>query len=256
MTDSLADAIEVLVRRADVLRALSDGHRTKRELVDDVSVSRSTVDRAVRALESHGFVDRNDGVTLTLRGRLALDTYEEFVDTIDAVGDAGDVLEPLSPDATFDTRLLRDATIVRPDPVSPQRPYVSYQRLVEDAEAVRGFAPVVLEENVPMFRDRMLEDRMDADLTLAPDALEELVSEHADAVEASLDTGRLTLRSATETLEYALMLVEQPERTVACALVYANNGIAGAICNDSPDAVRWTEGVYERLRAEARPLHE
>ena len=90
----------------------------------------------------------------------------------------------------------------------------------------------------------------------ARDTLEELVSEHADAVEASLDTGRLTLRSATETLEYALMLVEQPERTVACALVYANNGIAGAICNDSPDAVRWTEGVYERLRAEARPLHE
>lgn len=256
MSDSPADAIEVLVRRADVLRVLSDGQRPKRELVHEVSVSRSTVDRAVRVLESHGFVDRNDGVSLTLRGRLALDAYEGLEDTIDAVGEAGDVLDPLSADATFDTRLLRDATIVRPTPVSPQRPYVSYQRLVEDAEAVRGFAPVVLENNVPKFREKIVEDGIDADLTVAPDALEELVSEHADAVEAALDTGHLTLRRATETLEYALMLVEQPECTYACALVYDENGFAGTISNDSPDAIRWAEGVYERLRTEARPLHE
>lgn len=251
-----ADAIEVLVRRAGVLRALSDGVSSKRDLVDDVSVSRSTVDRAVRVLESHGFVDRNDGLVLTLRGRLALDAYEEFTATVDALEETGAVLAPLAADATLDTRLLRDATVVRPTPVSPQRPYVSYQRLVEDATAVRGFAPVVLEDNVPMFREKIVGEGIEVDLTVAPDALEELVSEHADAVEAALDSGRLTLRRATETLDYALMLVEQPEHTYACALVYADNGFAGTIYNDSPDAVRWTEGVYDRLRREARPLHE
>lgn len=256
MTDSAADAIDVLVRRTDILGVLRRGPRSKRELVDEVSVSRSTVSRAVRALESFGFVDRDGEVTLTLQGRLALDAYEEFADAIDALDKAGGVLEALSAETTFDVRLLRGATVVQPGRVSPQRPYVSYQHLVEDAEAVRTFAPVVLEEDVPILRDRIVENGVDVDLTVAPDALEELVSGHADAVEAALDSGHLTVRRATETLAYGLVLVEQPERTVACALVYANNGIAGTIYNDSPDAVRWAEGVYERVRSEARPLPE
>lgn len=256
MSDSPADSIDVLARRAELLDALRDGPRSKPDLVSAWSMSRSTVDRAVRTLESRGFVERADCVSLTLQGRLALDAYEELAELVTAIEDATPVLDVLSPATAFDAALLRDANVVRPDPVAPQRPYVAYQELVEDATAVRGFVAAVLEENVPVFRERIVDDDVHVDLTLSPDALDELVSSHADAIEESMATGRLTLRRADETLEYALMLVEQADRTLACALVYGDNGLAGTIHNDDPDAVRWAERVYERLRRQAEPLHE
>ncbi len=250
------DAVALLDRRAELLRSLRDDARTKQELAAAQSVSRSTVDRAVRDLEAAGFVARDGGVSLTPQGRVAFDAYEQFIATLNALDDASDVLDPLPADEPLDGALLRDANVVRPDPVAPQRPYLAYQSVLEDATAVRGFVPAVLDENVPRFRERIVDDEVPVDLTVAPAALDELVSTHADAVGACLDTGRLTLRRANETLDYALVLVEQPDSTVVCALVYDDRGLAGVLRNDGRRAVRWAEDVYERLRADAEPLQQ
>ncbi|CQH53506.1 HTH domain protein [Halobacterium hubeiense] len=245
------DSVAVLARRAELLRSLRDGAQSKPDLVGALSASRSTVDRAVRTLEGDGFVERDGGVSLTLRGRLALDAYEEFAATLDALDAASELLDVLPADARLDGALLRGADVVLSDPVAPQRPYVAYQSVLEDATAVRGFAPAVLDGNVVRFRDRIVEAETPVDLTVAPAALAELVSSHADVVEEALATGRLTLREASTVLDYGLVLAEQPARTVVCALVFDDHGIAGVVRNDEPRAVEWAEGVYEEIRADA-----
>ena len=254
MTES-DDAVALLAQRAELLRSLQDGPRAKQNLAATQSVSRSTVDRAVRTLEAHGFVARNDAVSLTLRGRLALDAYDEFVGQLDALDAAGELLDVLPADATIDGALLRGADVVQSNPIAPQRPYIAYQSVVENATAVRGFAPAVLDENVPQFRDRIVDGAAPVDLTVAPAALDELVSSHADAVEEALDTGRLTLREATTVLEYGLVLVEQPERTVVCVLVFDDHGLAGVVENDERHAIEWADDVYEQICEDAELLH-
>lgn len=249
------DVVALLARRAELLRSLQDGPRAKQDLAAAQSVSRSTVDRAVRALEAHGFVARDDDVSLTLRGRLALDAFDEFVDLLDALDAADELLDVLPADATIDGALLRGTDVVQANPIAPQRPYLAYQSVVGDATAIRGFVAAVLDENVPEFRDRIVDGRAPVDLTVAPAALDELLSSHADAVEDALDTGRLTLREATTVLDYGLVLVEQPERTVVCALVFDDHGLAGVVENDGPHAVEWADDVYERIREDAELLH-
>jgi predicted transcriptional regulator len=74
-----ADVRQLLSQRADALSRLLDADRTKNELTEELDVSRSTVDRAVRELESNGLVRREGGtVTATLSGRLAYDSYRRF----------------------------------------------------------------------------------------------------------------------------------------------------------------------------------
>jgi len=250
------DAVAVLAQRAELLRSLRDGPQSKPDLVAAQSASRSTVDRAVRTLETHGFVERDDGVSLTLRGRLALDAYDEFAATLGSLDAAGELLDVLPADARLDGALLRGATVVQSDPVAPQRPYVAYQSVLEDATAVRGFAPAVLDENVARFRDRIVDAETTVDLTVAPAALAELVASHSAAIEESLATGRLTLREASTVLDYSLMLVEQPDRTVVCALVFDDHGIAGVVENDTARAVGWASDVYESIRDDATVLRD
>ena len=64
---SPSDVRQLLSQRADILSTLLRSERTKGELTDTLDVSRSTVDRGVRQLESTGLVRRSGGtVTATL----------------------------------------------------------------------------------------------------------------------------------------------------------------------------------------------
>lgn len=250
------EAVELLARRADLLERLRDGPRTKSELADSLPVSRSTVDRAVRELEAHDLVERGDAVSLTLAGALGLDAYERFASQLDALGEADSLFAGLPPDATVDPALLRDAGVVDPSRVAPQRGVERYRSRVADADRVRGYVSAVLDTNVPTFRERIVEDDVPVELVLAPDALDVLVSTHGDAVADARATGNFALYRANSTLGYSLMLVDADATTHVCALFYDDSGQVGLVRNDDPDAVEWAEGVYESLRADADPLHD
>src|SRR6056297_1681780 len=143
---------DLLAQRADLLRAVRDGAPPKPELAAALSVSRSTVDRAVRDLEDSGLVERAGGVTLTLKGRLALDSYETFAAHLRDFEAAETALKTLPNDARVDRSLFRDATVVEATPVAPQRATEAYRSLVADATRVRGYASALLDGNVQTFR--------------------------------------------------------------------------------------------------------
>ena len=253
---SPSTAVDVLARRSDLLRAVRERPRSKPALVDALSVSRSTVDRAVRELEAEGFVERSGGVSLTLQGRLALDSYETLSADLAGLDGAASALRTLPDDARVDTALFQNATVVEASPVAPQRATEAYRSLAVDATRIRGYASALLDSTVPTLRDRIVADRLEMELVLGPGVLDALVGGHGDAVADARDTGRLTLQAASEALSYSLMLVETPATTHACALFYDDSGHTGLVRNDAPEAVEWAEDVYADLRAAADALPE
>jgi predicted transcriptional regulator len=254
MPSQAVEVVELLARRATLLRLLRERPRLKRELAEELSVSRSTVDRAVRNLEATDYVARGETVSLTLEGRLALDAFEQFTGVIRGLDDTSRVLEHLPESATLDVSMLRDATVVTPDRDAPQRPIASFVEEAERATKVRGFGSAVLPSVVSVFRDRIVDHDAVFDLTVPESVLDELLASQRGVVEECLDSGRLTLRTASTSLDYSLLLVEQRDRTAVCALVYGDSGVAGVVKNDTDDAVRWADRVYERLRKDATDL--
>lgn len=254
MPSQAVEVVELLARRSTLLRLLREQSRLKRDLADELAVSRSTVDRAVRNLESHGFVARGQSVSLTLEGRLALDAFEQFTGSIEGLDDATVVLDPLPHTAVLDVRMLCDATVVTPERDVPQRPMESFIEEAERATGIRGFGSAVLPPVVSLFHERIVDHGAEITLALPESVLETLLASYGDMVEESLATERLTLLTASTTLDYSLMLLDQGDRTVACALVYGDNGLAGVVKNDGDEAVRWAERVYERVREDAEEL--
>lgn len=254
MTDT-GPPLDLLAQRAELLRVVRDGPASKPELTDGLGVSRSTVDRAVRRLEARGFVERAAGsVSLTLKGRLVLDSYETFAAHFAGVAAADNLVASLPDDARVAPVLFRDATIVEATTVAPQRPTEAYRSLVADATRVRGYASRLLDSTVPTLRDRIVDSDLALDLVLDSAVLDALLGGHGDAVAEALDTGRLTLRQADDGLSYSLMVVETPTVTHACALFYDDSGHTGLLYNDDPDAVDWAEGVCGALREDAETL--
>jgi predicted transcriptional regulator len=251
MTEAAAETVELLTRRAELLRTLASSPMPKRDLVEALPSSRSTVDRAVRNLEAKDLVQRNETISLTLHGRLAIDAYDEFVGYVGDMEATRPILASLPRDAAVDRRLLEGATFVSPDRLTPQRHARAFLDEIEAATEIRGFSTAFVPKYVDVLHERIVDEGLTVELALSTDLLDELLSSAPDRIDEALATGRLTFLEASETLEYSLFVLEQLERTLVTALVYDDQGRSGVVFNDSPAAVAWAEQLYEELRTAA-----
>jgi biotin operon repressor len=102
-------AVDTLARRISVLSALGRRAIPKSALVETLDHSRSTVDRAVAALEAAGYVEETaDGYVRTSTGRLAAERYRAFVDDQQRLFDARALFAALPRDCDLPTTVLSD----------------------------------------------------------------------------------------------------------------------------------------------------
>lgn len=246
--------VELLARRAPVLQALRQDPSGKGDLMARLDVSRSTVDRSIRELQSNDLIERVEGTYRpTLAGRIALASYEEFSDRAESVQADTDILACLPPDAPLSTDLLVGSETVRAEPTAPQRPIEALQQAVASADRIRGSVVGVTAQFVDAYRRRVASG-CEIELVVAADALSRLVGQYADAVEELIESGRVELREVESTPPYSLKIYDSDgERRVAVA-VYGDNSLRALIRNDTSEAVRWAEDRYGQLRAASEPV--
>ncbi|GAA0654823.1 helix-turn-helix transcriptional regulator [Salarchaeum japonicum] len=247
MTSDASGLVGLLAQRGDYLESIADGVTEKRELVAAHDASRSTVDRAVRQLADAGLVDRTHGeVSLTTAGRIALDAYTTFRDAVAAVADANGVLDAVDDDADLDVRLFENATVVEAAH-TPQKPMETVENVLRAANEVRVLAPLVLPSHVEVYRDRVAESGLDADVVVTQAVLDELVTNHQDTVETFVESDDAALSLANDDLDYGLVVASLDDRDVV--LVVCGTGpIAGVLRNDDPDAVAWADDRFAAVR--------
>ncbi len=248
------EVLDLLARRAPVLRELAAGPVSKVELQSTLDVSRSTVDRALRALERAEFVERDrNGYRATLCGRVALEAHECFESRLSGVCAMADLLSTLPEDAPFAPAMVAGADVVRPGPADPHRPVEAICEVVEWADHTRGTVLGVSDQFVDVYRESVL-DGASLSLVFPPTALQRLLSRYSDGLEAVVSTGRVELRESTETPPFALKIHERDDERVVALAVYGHDGLRALIRNDAPEAVRWAESLFEDIWADADPL--
>lgn len=240
MTPSDAtEFLSVLSRRDGVLRSIDADVIGKRELVDRVDASRSTVDRSVRELEQAGLVERIDGgYRRTLAGELALREYDAFTSRIESLAATTDLLGALSPDSDVDAALFDGGDVVRAERHSPQAPVTALCDLVESADRVRSLCPAVFPRVIDAYVDGV-ERGMTAKLVFAPAAAERVVSAYSADLSAALDTGRLTVRQSPTDPPFGVVVAETDGIPVAGVLLFDEQGATAFVRNDDEEAVAW-----------------
>lgn len=240
-----AAALDALTKRSELLDLLRDGPRRKSDLAERAAVSRSTIDRALRQLELAGLIERcQGGFALTLGGRLMLEAYHEFHARLEDYCRAHPLVSALPADSRLESELLRDATIVRPEPQAPMKPVLHFRRLVDGADRLRGLSPAILPSYVDVFRTQVVEHGMTAELVLDSGVLERLTADYADEFGEVLATGDLTVYEAASELPFGLVITD--DGTVGVVL-YEQYSIQGLIVNDTDAALVWADRIYREI---------
>lgn len=246
--------LDVLRRRETVLAALVDERRGKRALVEGLPVSRSTVDRAVRELETHDLVERTNGeYRATLTGELLLSARHDYVQRVGGTGSVGDLLAHLPTGVDLPVGAVATAEVYRPDGPEPHRPVEFLRGLVKRAVRHRGLLVQQATPNAPdLIRDRVCADELDVEYLISPSMREYLWTERPALVADMIDAGGATFRE-TRGLPFDYGLLSTAETTYFVVVVHDDNGsLQGVLCNDATAAVEWGRTTYNRHRADAR----
>lgn len=255
MSESPSDLLCLFTKREALLHRIADGPASKCDLVRSLDVSRSTVDRSIRELVAADVVDRSDGgYALTLQGRLLYEEYCRFYDRAVGVSDSAELLSVLPSTADLDPVVLVGADVTEATRTAPYRPMESHLELVREASSMRLLSTAVSAQYVDVARERVVDGGMELTVGCAPEVVEYLVSEAADALQASFETGRLELFELETTPPFTVGVVETPDGTFVSLLAYDDDGIRGHVRNDDPAAIAWADEYVERAMAQSRPV--
>jgi len=249
------ELVEVINRRMDVLAAL-DTPRQKRDLVEELDLSRSTVNRAVRQLESLGLVARDGGYRQTVAGRLVAQAYAEFVADLGDVVRMEGLLTALPPDAPMNLALTRGATVHRSSPAAPTASLDRSVEILRNASRVRVATPRISREDIFEVAREEAETGTEIEFIFGADLVAHVRERRPEWLAAMAGCEGCSLY-VLPGLVINVGVARLSDGWHAGMVVYDGGGdFQGIVENDSLEAYAWGEAALEELRSAADPLEE
>lgn len=251
----VGDVLSVVMSRSDLLDAVGTDGVRKGDLRDRLSVSRSTIDRGIRELEEAGLVEQTaEGYRRTLSGELALTEYERFIDRVDGVVDAGDVLEALPFEFELDPVVLEDASVASVTAHRPYEPVSVVDDLLGRAKRLDLFLPVLPEPLLESLERHVLGQAVPTRFVVADPALDRLMTGEGTGLSDALAAGDVELTQSSDDTAYGLCIAETEDDPVVAFVVFEDEVVHGVITNDSEAAVTWADGTFTTIWEGATPL--
>lgn len=249
------DTLHTVLRRWRYLTTLLGSPKSKSELIDALENPRSTVDRAVRDLESIGAVERTaDGYGTTSLGRLA---YREVLETrqkVECILKCTNLLQTGISVDKLSTELFRGTDVVRPTIANPNAPLYRLHSLVRAATSVRIMSPFVLTSSVRIYHDDIMNGDLQAEFLLSPAAVAKLVSEHDGELTDVIKKDSVTLFETSGIPPFELALVQENTRSRVVVLLQSSDGVSGLLSSSHRSAREWGNRTYDRYKRQSQKL--
>lgn len=250
-----SEEIELVANRADFLDLLVDRRLPKRDVVDELGHSRSTVNRALDELVEAGLVDETpDGCRTTIVGRLALEEYRRYVRHSTDILSAGGALAALPKSCDVPVEAVAGGTTHLPNGNRPYEPYQRAEEFIERSDAFRAAVRTLSHPSSLKSARAVARDGNPVEMVFSRAVFDRLYADYRELVESLAELEAFS-GYVTEVADcYSVLLSDrhQPDGTVETSILIAtygkDNDLTGVIVNAESAAVRWSEAWYERYR--------
>lgn len=248
------NVVEVLFRRFDVVKSLLEEPKDKRELVEDVDISRSTVDRATKELETAGLIEYIDGqFVVTVFGEVSKTELTGLLDMVSLRHQLEAFLQWI-PDsqAGFELESVVDADIVVAEPGNPYNMVNEHVSAIEEASSVRAVLPVTGLHAFEAAHEAVVNNGADYEFIVSPDIKETYESNpnYASLYEEIVETDRFDLYVFEGSIPYYLGLLDE---AVQIGVDEAGDPRA-LLTTDSSEMREWAESEHENYRQQAKKV--
>jgi predicted transcriptional regulator len=254
------DDIDFLARsshRVGVLDALADRARDRSDLRAVTGASSPTMGRVLDDFATRRWVVR-DGPTfeLTPLGEFVADRFAAFRDAMETERRLRDVWRWLPREMEgFSVDLFADAEVSYPGPRYPYEPVERVKTLIEETSEMRGFGTTVFKSLNNETVCRAILDGMTYEYVYSPSVLEATVAWDPEAVAEAVACENCTvLLHSNLPDERRCGLGIFDDRIGICCHDAETGMLEAVVDTDAPEAREWAVSVFERHRADARPV--
>lgn len=249
--DSLSSQMETVARRVDFVELLrKKGPLRTGSIVDELSHSRSTVTRALRALREACLVEKTDeGYVTTTPAELAAEQYQRYETGSRAILASKPLLEPMLREETPPVDLLIGADRTTAAETDSVRLFEEISARVSRANRVIGYLPTLVNTHLlrVWHREVVTENKTGTGL-FDPEALTVLKGQYPELLSGLAGTDRFRAIEI-DGPSYGIVLTEGDTGDSVSVVVYDNTAsVRGVIHNDSEAAVDWARDTFADLR--------
>lgn len=248
--------LELVGRRYEFLAILNTETYGKRSLEERLDVSRSTIDRALRELETASLVRRtSNGYRTTLYGCTLVAIYASMLDYVNQAQRAKSLLAKLSPEIEFSIGLVIDAEIVLAEEPAFHAPTTRTVELVEAASEIRGLAYAYTSpEAMELLQQQILDAGTAVEIVFRRRMYRNFEAADPKVVESLAAADNYTAY-VTSGIPFGLFLLTIDGTERVCLIVYDDErNLEGIIVNDTAEAAAWGNRLFERYRGRAEPV--
>lgn len=252
-TESGAPPPEWIMDRADVLSALRTEPRSRRELVDQLGVSRTTAYRVTTGLADEGLIER-DGrdYRTTAIGVAMADAADRFQDKVETVTRLQPLLDAIdSAELAANAYRFVDAHVTVADETDPYAPTDRLLELYAVTTHIRGGRVAARPREAIIRATAALHDGMTVEVCYLPSTLETTLQYMTEAQGYPLVPDEVSLFVA-ESIPFTFGLYDD------IATVTGHDETTGLptvfVESTAPAARDWLEGLYERCLESASPV--
>jgi DNA-binding Lrp family transcriptional regulator len=248
-TTAARETLTTVLDRLEFVDCLLDGPKGKRELAAELSVSRSTVNRAVRDLEALGLVERVDGAYRATE--LCRTTVADLDELTAAVGRERRLraFRRWVPDGTVDVDLSgADGRLYLAEAGNPYRMINRHVARIESSSRQRAVLPYVGLHAAETARDAIVDEGGEGEIVLCGDASSVLRTngEFRRLIREMLETGRFRCHVAAESPP-----ISASEFDGTVQILADEDGEPRALFESTDEAVvrwveRWIDGWIDR----------
>jgi predicted transcriptional regulator len=217
-------------------------------LVDEMDLSRSTINRAIAELGEAGFVEETSaGITATLAGRLAVDRLDVFQTELGDLVAADAVVDPLPADVSLTTDAIVGAQAVLATDPMPYQPLELVHDELVDADRYQALLPVLDDpRHVRLLYEHVVTEGREANLVVTPPVFETFRKEFPRRMAAMAKAEEFRVSVTADLPPFAVCCVEDgTDRSVAIVVFTDTGTVHGAVLNDTDDAVEWAADSFE-----------
>ncbi|RQG96469.1 helix-turn-helix transcriptional regulator [Natrarchaeobius chitinivorans] len=243
--------------RMGVLTALSDGQRERHELCRTTGASSATMGRILGDFEDRRWIVREGSIyELTPLGAFVADWFTGLHEAMEIERRLRDVWRWLPREmAGFSIDLFADAVVSYPGPGYPYEPVERVSHLVEETSAMCGFGTTVFKSVNNETVCRCVVDGMEYEYIYSPEILQATIDWDPErvATAAACENCTILLHDDLPDADRCGLGIFDDRIGICCH--DASTGMLEAVIDtDALEAREWATSVYDRHRAESRPI--
>ena len=251
--DSALEVADVLLQRVEFVECLLAEPKDKRDLVDELGVSRSTVDRATRELETRDLIEYSStGFTPTPLCEQAADEFFTLRETIGYRVRLDPLLRWI-PDGALDLDLshLADADLVVAEPGDPYAMINRHVQLLAEMDRGRFVLPYTGTHAAETAREQIVENGAQCELVVEPTVADAFGSDpYTPVVEEMVATGRFDVFVYEGSFPYGLALVDGTVQIISDE----NEEPRALVETRAEEVWDWAEDTYAQYKQESEKL--